>query len=68
MGKTKLNAGRKKVESGRHHVATTGNRQARTLLVSQSHMAIHRLIEMGEIKIYELSRNMFKILVKQYCK
>ena len=45
-GKTKLNSGRKKAESGRSHAATR-DRHAKTLLVSHSHVTIHRLMKMG---------------------
>ena len=42
-----MNAGRKKVESRRSHGAAARDRHAKTLLVSHSHVAIHRLLVMG---------------------
>ena len=44
-GGTKLNAGRKEVESGRSHGAA-GNRHVETLLVDHDPVVMHRLIEM----------------------
>ena len=49
-GKTKLNAERKKVESVRSHVVlleTDAGHGMELYLVSHSHMAIHKLMEMG---------------------
>ena len=42
----KLNAVRNKAESEGHHGAAARARQAEILLVSHSHVAIHRLMEM----------------------
>ena len=48
----KLNAGRKEAESERGHgVAARDDRYAKTLPVSHSLVAIHRLMEMGYFKI-----------------
>ena len=44
--KTKLNAGRKKAESGRCHIADEG-KETRILPVSYNLVLIHRLIVMG---------------------
>ena len=46
-GKTKLNAGRKKVESGRSHGATAKDRSTETLLVDHDLVVMHRLMEMS---------------------
>ena len=46
MGKTKLNAGRRKAESKRSYVAPAGDRyQMEFYLISHGHTAIHRSIE-----------------------
>ena len=47
VGKTKLNAGKKKVESERSYRTTTRDIHVKSLPVSHSHMLIHRLKEMG---------------------
>ena len=47
MGKTKLNAERKEVESGRSHVAPPETDTPKLYLVSHCHLVIHKLMEMG---------------------
>ena len=46
VGKTKLNAGRRKAESVRSHVALPET-DARTLPVGHNLVVVHRLMEMG---------------------
>ena len=45
--KTKLNAGKEKVESEKSHEAPTRDRHSETLLVGHNLIVMHRLIEMG---------------------
>ena len=47
MGKTKLNAGRKKEELERSHGASAGDKHVEILLVGHDLMVMHRLMEMG---------------------
>ena len=47
MGKTKLNARRKEVESERNHGAIARDRHAENWLVGHDLVAIHRLMETG---------------------
>ena len=47
MGKTKLNAGRKEVESEGSHGAAARDRHTETLLVGHDLVVMHRLMEMG---------------------
>ena len=68
MGKTKVNAGTRKAESRRSHGAISGDRCAETLLLGHGLMVIHRLIDMGQIKIENLARKTLKLLTKWYCK
>ena len=47
VGKTKLNAGRRRAESRRSHGTAAGDRHAENLLVGHDLVMMHRLMEMG---------------------